>query len=254
MLTLIVLLPLLGFLLNGVLATQLGGNRVGKRFVTVVGCGLPILSFLLTVKALLDLQAGGYAPLVETAYRWALIGRSSFEVAFYFDRLSAVMTLIVTGVGSVIHVYSVGYMAHDKSLRALLRLPEPVPLLHAAAGAGPLDAGAVRRLGRRRPGLVPADRLLVRRPRQRARRQEGLHRQPHRRRRLPARHVRALPGLRHAEHGQHQLGVRHRRAPRWCRPAWWASCCSSAPPASRRRSRCTCGCPTRWPARRRCRR
>ena len=115
MLTLIVLLPLLGFLLNGVLATRLGGNRAGKSFVTVVGCGLPILSFALVVKAFFELQAGGYAPLVETAYRWALIGRSNFEVAFYFDRLSAVMALIVTGVGSVIHVYSVGYMAHDKS-------------------------------------------------------------------------------------------------------------------------------------------
>jgi NADH-quinone oxidoreductase subunit L len=114
-LTLIVLLPLLGFVLNGVLATQLGGNRVGKNFVTVVGCGLPIVSFLLAVKALLDLKAGGYVPLVETAYRWALIGRIPFEVAFYFDRLSAVMTLVVTGVGSVIHIYSVGYMAHDKS-------------------------------------------------------------------------------------------------------------------------------------------
>ena len=77
------------------------------------------------------------------------------------------MALIVTGVGSVIHIYSVGYMAHDKSFGALLRLPEPVPVLHAAAGAGPLAAGAVRRLGRRGPGLVPADRLLVRRPGQR---------------------------------------------------------------------------------------
>jgi NADH-quinone oxidoreductase subunit L len=115
MLTLIVLLPLLGFLLNGVLATHLGGNRVGKRFVTVVGCGLPILSFLLVVKAFFDLRAGGFAPLIETAYRWALIGDSPFEIAFYFDRLTAVMALIVTGVGSVIHVYSVGYMAHDKS-------------------------------------------------------------------------------------------------------------------------------------------
>ena len=115
MLTLIVLLPLFGFLLNGILATQLGGKRVGKTFVTVVGCGLPMLSFLLVVKAFFDLQAGGYAPIVETAYRWALVGRIPFEIGFYFDRLSAVMALIVTGVGSVIHVYAVGYMAHDKS-------------------------------------------------------------------------------------------------------------------------------------------
>ena len=115
MLTLIVLLPLLGFLLNGTLATRFGGNRVGKPFVTAVGCGLPILAFGLVVKALLDLRAGGYAPLVETAYRWARIGDSTFEIAFYFDRLTAVMALVVTGVGSVIHVYSVGYMKDDTS-------------------------------------------------------------------------------------------------------------------------------------------
>ena len=115
MLTAIVLLPLLGFLLNGVLATQLSGNLVGKRFVAVVGCGLPLLSFALVLQALQTLQAGGWAPLIEVAYRWALIGDRSFEIAFYFDRLTAVMALVVTGVGSVIHIYSVGYMAHDKS-------------------------------------------------------------------------------------------------------------------------------------------
>jgi len=113
MLTAIVLLPLLGFLLNGILATRLGGNRVGNSFVSVVGCGLPIVSFALVVKACFDLSAGGYAPLVEIAYRWAQIGDSSFEVAFYFDRLAAVMALVVTGVGSVIHIYSIGYMKDD---------------------------------------------------------------------------------------------------------------------------------------------
>ncbi|MGZ5275600.1 MAG: NADH-quinone oxidoreductase subunit L, partial [Caldimonas sp.] len=115
MLTSIVLLPLLGFLLNGILATRLGGNRVGKRFVSAVGCGLPILAFAITVKALLDLQAGAYSPLVEIAYRWAQIGDGRFEISFYFDRLTAVMALIVTGVGSVIHVYSIGYMKDDES-------------------------------------------------------------------------------------------------------------------------------------------
>jgi NADH-quinone oxidoreductase subunit L len=114
MLTAIVLLPLLGFVLNGVLATRFAGNRFGPRFVSVVGCGLPIAAFLLVLKALLDLRAGGWAPLVEVAYRWALIGDNAFEIAFYFDRLSAVMALVVTGVGSVIHVYSIGYMKDDE--------------------------------------------------------------------------------------------------------------------------------------------
>ena len=110
LLTLIVSLPLAGFVLNG-----LFGNRLGKGFVTAVGCGLPIASFVLALKGCLDLRAGGYAPLVETAYTWAQIGDARFEVSFWFDRLSAVMTLIVTGVGSLIHVYSTGYMHADRS-------------------------------------------------------------------------------------------------------------------------------------------
>ena len=111
----IALLPLLGFLLNGVLATELGGRRVGKGFVNVVACGLPLAAFLLTIETFLDLRAGGYAPIVEPVYRWALIDGKAFDITFYFDRLSAVMTLIVTGVGSAIHVYSTGYMKDDTS-------------------------------------------------------------------------------------------------------------------------------------------
>ena len=110
LLSLIVVLPLVGFLVNG-----LAGNRLGKAFVSAVGCGLPIVSFLITVKCFIDLKAGTYAPLVENAYTWATVGESAFGISFYFDRLSAVMTLIVTGVGSLIHIYSIGYMHQDKS-------------------------------------------------------------------------------------------------------------------------------------------
>jgi NADH-quinone oxidoreductase subunit L len=107
---LIVLLPLLGFLLNGLL-----GNRLGKRFVTAVGCGLPIAAFAVALKYFFDLQATGGTPIVEVAYTWFAAGRDKLEIAFYFDRLTAVMALIVTGVGSLIHVYSTGYMKEDKS-------------------------------------------------------------------------------------------------------------------------------------------
>src|SRR5213076_2316839 len=97
LLTLIVLLPLAGFLVNG-----LAGNRLGARFVSAAGCGLPILAFAVALKCFLDLQGGGGTPLIDLVYTWASIGGSSFEVAFYFDALSAVMVLIVTGVGSLI--------------------------------------------------------------------------------------------------------------------------------------------------------
>lgn len=114
-LTLIATLPLLGFVLNGIFATQLGGNRVGKGFVNTVACGLPLLSFVLTIAAFMTLRAADYAPIIEPVYRWALFDTLSFDIAFYFDRLSAVMTLIVTGVGTAIHVYSTGYMKDDES-------------------------------------------------------------------------------------------------------------------------------------------
>ncbi len=113
LLTLIVLLPLAGFVLNGVLATRLAGAHVGPRFVSVVACALPVASFLVTVLCFLQLQAGGGVPLVEARYTWATIGERVFEIGFHFDRLSAVMTLIVTGVGSLIHLYSLGYMKGD---------------------------------------------------------------------------------------------------------------------------------------------
>ena len=123
MLALIALLPLVGFLLNGTFATSLGGNRFGHGVAAAIGCATPLLSFALTITAFLQLQAGGYTPIVEPLYRWAAVGGNTFDIAFHFDRLSAVMTLIVTGVGSVIHIYSTGYMHDDKSF-ALLRVPE----------------------------------------------------------------------------------------------------------------------------------
>ena len=109
LLALIVLLPLAGFFANG-----LAGNRMGHRFVNVVGCGLPIASFVLVLVAFAQLSATG-APIVDHVYSWAVIAGKPLDVAFYFDRLAAVMALIVTGVGSVIHIYSIGYMHEDRS-------------------------------------------------------------------------------------------------------------------------------------------
>ena len=92
-------------------------------------------------------------------------------------------------------------------VRALLLVPEPVLLLHAGAGARLELPGDVRRLGGRRPLLVPADRLLLQEAVGRRRRQEGVHRQPHRR-------LRVHP--RHAADGRHRFGTLdfQRRSPR----------------------------------------
>ncbi|MEP6832499.1 MAG: NADH-quinone oxidoreductase subunit L [Gemmatimonas sp.] len=114
-LLMIALLPLIGFLINGTLSTAFGGNRSSKSMVTAVACAFPLLAFLLTVRIFFSLQAQNYDAIVEHAYQWAQIDTSSFNIDFYFDRLTAIMTLIVTGVGSAIHIYSTGYMKDDKS-------------------------------------------------------------------------------------------------------------------------------------------
>ncbi len=106
-LTLIVLLPLAGFLVNGLV-----GNRLGRSFVSIAGCGLPIVAFALAVLSVYSMSQSGM-PVIESVFTWSIIGGTPFEVSFYLDRLSAVMVLIVTGVGSLIHVYSTGYMKDD---------------------------------------------------------------------------------------------------------------------------------------------
>ena len=98
------------------------------------------------------------------------------------------MLVVVTGVSSLVHVYSIGYMARRPVDAALLRLSLPVHLLHADAGDGRQLPAAVLRLGRGGPLLLPADRLLVRPAVGQCRRDQGLHRQPRRRFRLRARH------------------------------------------------------------------
>ena len=81
----IVLLPLAGFVINGLV-----GHRLGARFVSAVGCGLPIAAFALAVKCFVDLGPTG-TPIIDHAYAWAAFDGKPFDVAFVFDRLSAVL-------------------------------------------------------------------------------------------------------------------------------------------------------------------
>ena len=108
-LTLIPLLPLLGFLFNGLL-----GNRLPRWIVSSVACCLPALSFLVTLTLFGELSARG-VPLTETLYSWVALDSIAIDVALHLDQISAIMCLVVTGVGALIHLYSTGYMSHDES-------------------------------------------------------------------------------------------------------------------------------------------
>ena len=107
----------------------------------------------------------GGAPLQGRA-RFAWIHSGTFEAdwALRVDVLSAVMMVVVTMVSALVHVYSIGYMAHDRAIPRFMSYLGAVHLLHADAGDGRQLPPAVLRLGGRRPRLLPADRLLVHRP------------------------------------------------------------------------------------------
>ena len=76
--------------------------------------------------------------------------------------MTAVMCLIVTGVGTLIHVYSIGYMTHDKSFARYFAYLNLFLFFMLLLVLGNEPARALRRLGRRRARVVSADRLLVR--------------------------------------------------------------------------------------------
>src|SRR5579872_582780 len=110
---LIPLLPLAGFAVNGLL-----GRRLSKTAINLVAVGSVFLSFVWVLKTLSTLGVfGGGNPLeqayTEHYYTWIQSGMLNIGVDFAIDRLTAVMLMIVTGVGFLIHIYSVGYMAHE---------------------------------------------------------------------------------------------------------------------------------------------
>jgi NADH-quinone oxidoreductase subunit L len=104
------LLPLLGAMWNG-----LAGHRMPEKTVGIVASALPIVSFLIGLVAFRELRGMPVDDRVLefTAYSWIDSGVVQIPLAFRFDPLTAVMVLVVTGVGSLIHVYSIGYMAAD---------------------------------------------------------------------------------------------------------------------------------------------
>jgi NADH-quinone oxidoreductase subunit L len=104
-------LPLAGCALNGTLA--LAAPRA-KRTVSVVGVGVLVLAFLAAALAVTEFAAlGPAAPLVFRYWEWLPVGDLHVDVALQLDQLSAVMILVVTGVGALIHLFSVGYMHED---------------------------------------------------------------------------------------------------------------------------------------------
>src|ERR1017187_3395335 len=106
---LIPLLPFAGFVLNGIL-----GRRMPKSLVTAIALLAPLGAFGVALNAAFASASGLSLPHVETYGQWINAGLLHVDFSFTLDHLSLVMLLIVTGVGFLIHVYSIGYMHEDQ--------------------------------------------------------------------------------------------------------------------------------------------
>lgn len=92
------------------------GRWLPKKWVSWQACLSVFASFILSMIAFLGLLKveAESLPLVKTLFTWIVSGSFSASLSLQLDPLSSVMSLVVTGVGFLIHVYSVGYMGHDK--------------------------------------------------------------------------------------------------------------------------------------------
>ena len=105
---LIPLFPLLGFLVIG-----LNYKRLPKTITSIIGTGSIFFSFVLSLIVFVNILYT-HQPISVQIYDWIDISNLTIPFAFLADQLTAVMLLVVTGVGFLIHVYSIGYMHDDE--------------------------------------------------------------------------------------------------------------------------------------------
>jgi len=112
----IILLPLLGAATNGFITLR--GLKVSRKTVGTIASIASIGAFTISVWAFLTLKglsvkAQQVPQLYDHVFTWINSAPFRVDFALRLDPLSAVMALVITGVGSLIHIYSMGYMAED---------------------------------------------------------------------------------------------------------------------------------------------
>lgn len=110
---LIPLFPLVGFIIVGLFGKRLASEKL----VGSIASGAILASFVTAVMTFMDLLAmpADARSVIVPVYTWIATGSFSVDIAYQFDQLSILFTLIITGIGFLIHVYSIGYMHGDKS-------------------------------------------------------------------------------------------------------------------------------------------
>jgi len=101
----------------GALVLFLFGRRLSRRTISVLACSTVAVAFAFSIAAIINFlsaAASGQSILTHKLFTWISAGAFRAEAAFRFDPLAAVMVLVVTAVGLLIHVYSVGYMSRER--------------------------------------------------------------------------------------------------------------------------------------------
>jgi NADH-quinone oxidoreductase subunit L len=106
---LVPLIPLLGFIING-----LGRNTLSKNLIGLIGSGVIFISFAISLGIFFELGADANKSHEIFLFDWISAGNLHIPLSFLVDPLSSMMLLIITGVGFLIHLYSVGYMHSDE--------------------------------------------------------------------------------------------------------------------------------------------
>ncbi|MCP4728409.1 MAG: NADH-quinone oxidoreductase subunit L, partial [bacterium] len=108
---LILLFPIIGVIINGFF-----GKKLSEKVISFIGPGMVGMSFIVSVSIFLHMLSlpEEERQIRQTLFTWINSGSLNVEFAFLFDQLSGTLALVVTGVGFLIHVYSVGYMHGDK--------------------------------------------------------------------------------------------------------------------------------------------
>ena len=100
-------------------AIMLLGGRRTDRWGHLLGSGAPIASFVISLVMFLALvgRDADDRSINQQLFTWIEVGGFKVDAGLLYDPLSALFVLLITGVGSLIHVYSIGYMAHDDRRR-----------------------------------------------------------------------------------------------------------------------------------------
>lgn len=106
---LIPVLPFVGFLINGLL-----GKSLSKTLVGIIGSLVLVGAFCLSLGIFNELSHSDIKSVTFNLFDWIQVGSLTIPFEFLIDPLTCIMLLVITGVGSLIHIYSAGYMYDDE--------------------------------------------------------------------------------------------------------------------------------------------